>query len=233
MNIITRAKAYFFNILLFFRDIVEDFLFVKSEITVQLEKYQSENWQSFFSPLEKNNVLNFFSYENPEIMVAIREIKYSRNKKILESLVKFSADQLASYIEENIWTFSSKEGENKKIIFIPIPSHKKRLREKGFNQTEDIATMLTKNFPFDSTVEKNILNKNKNTLHQTDLSRKERLWNLTDAFSAKIPAEFLHSYFILVDDVTTTGSTLEEAKKTLKRNGAKHVLCFSLARSGE
>ena len=93
--------------------------------------------------------------------------------------------------------------------------------------------MLTKNFPFDSTVEKNILNKNKNTLHQTDLSRKERLWNLTDAFSAKIPAEFLHSYFILVDDVTTTGSTLEEAKKTLKRNGAKHVLCFSLARSGE
>ncbi len=233
MNIITRIKSNFLNVLVYLWEIVEDFLFVKSELTTRLEKYTEDDWVKFFSPLEKNNILSFFSYENGEVKEAIKEIKYSRNKKILTSLAKFSADELSLYIEENIWSFRSDEVKNKKIIFVPIPSHKKRLYEKGFNQALDISNLLSKNFPLDSIVEKNILKKVKNTLHQTNLARKERLYNLTDSFSAKIPAEFLHSFFILVDDVTTTGSTLDEAKKILKQNGARHVLCFSLARSGE
>ncbi|MEI6478955.1 MAG: hypothetical protein WCO18_01540 [bacterium] len=206
---------------------------MKSELATQIEKYQPQNWLVFFSPLEKNDVLSFFSYEDPEVRESIREIKYGRNRKILSSLTKFSAEHLASYIEENIWSFPSDERKEKKIIFIPIPSHKNRLNEKGFNQADDIAKELSKNFPFGSEVQKNILKKTKDTLHQTDLQRKERLNNLKNAFESKIPKEFLRSFFILIDDVSTTGSTFSEARKTLKRNGADHVICFSLARSGD
>ncbi|MEI8337719.1 MAG: hypothetical protein WCF92_01065 [bacterium] len=233
MNIITRIKINFFNILTLLRETLEDFLFYKSEIAIRLEKYLNEDWLFFYSPLEKNNVLSFFSYENTETREAIREIKYSRNQKILNSLAQFCGETLASYIEENIDLFGADEIKRVKIIFIPIPSHKKRQNEKGWNQADDIVIAIQKNFPFESKVEKNILIKVKNTPHQTNLHRTERLSNLTNAFSAKIPSEFLHSFFILVDDVTTTGSTLEEARKVLKRAGARHVICFSLARSGE
>lgn len=233
MNIITRAQSFPANICDFLRCSFEDFLFEKSDLALKLEKYQSNKWLSFFDPLEKAGVLSLFSYENTEIREAIREIKYSRNKRILDSLAKFSSEVLSSYIEENLEFFGTEESKRTKIIFIPVPSHKSRLREKGWNQAEDIAAALCKNFPFMSGVQKNILIKTKNTLHQADLPRKDRLANLNNVFSAKIPTEFLRSFFIIIDDVSTTGSTLEEAKKTLKHAGARHVICFSLARSGE
>ena len=233
MDIITRIKSNFSSILIFIKEIFEDFLFYKSEIAIRLEKFLPNDWGSFFSPYEKNDVLSLFSYENLEIREAIREIKYGRNQKILKSIAEFSGPTLASYIEENIGLFSTEELNKIKIIFIPVPSHKKRLDEKGWNQAEDIAVAIQNNFPFKSDVQKNILVKIKNTLHQTNLPRKERLNNLKNCFEAKIPTEFLHSFFILVDDVSTTGSTLEEARATLKRKGAKHIISFSLARSGE
>ncbi len=233
MDIITRIKSNFSSILIFIREIFEDFLFHKSDTALRLEKFLPDDWQIFFSPFEKNNVLSFFSYENKEIREAIREIKYGRNQKILKSIAQFSGPILASYIEENVGVFSTDQLNRIKIIFIPIPSHKKRLNEKGWNQAEDIAISLQKNFPFDSSVERNILIKIKNTLHQTNLPRIERLSNLKNTFETKIPQEFLSSFFILVDDVSTTGSTLEEARVTLKRKGVKHVMSFSLARSGE
>lgn len=237
MNIITCINSNFFNILNFLGEIVEDFLFYKSDTAIRLEGYQTEDWITFFYPLEKDNILSFFSYENLEIREAIREIKYGRNRKILASLAEFSGNALATYIEENIELFSTEKAKHTKIIFVPIPSHKKRLNEKGWNQANDIAEAIQKNFPFGSSVQKNILIKVKNTKHQTGLARKERLENLDGAFEAKISSdfsrEFLHSFFILVDDVTTTGSTLEVARKTLKQKGARHVMCFSLARSGD
>ena len=233
MDIITRIKSNFSSILIFIEEIFEDFLFYKSEVAIRLEKFLPNDWGAFFSPYEKNNVLSFFSYENREIREAIREIKYGRNQKILKSIAEFSGQTLASYVEENIGLFSTEELNRIKIIFIPIPSHKKRLNEKGWNQAEDLAIAIQNNFPFESAFQKNILTKIKNTFHQTNLQRRERIDNLKNAFDAKIPLEFLHSFFILIDDVSTTGSTLKEARKTLKKSGAKHVICFSLARSGE
>lgn len=222
----------FFKILSFFQDCYEEYLFQKSPLAIRLEKFQSQDWLALLSPLEKNNVLSFFSYENKEIHEAIREIKYSRNKKILVSLADFCADMLLSFLEDDI-----NFGSDSKIVFVSVPSHKKSLQEKGFNQAEDLSKEISKKFAIPSQMNKNILKKIKYTKHQTNLSRNERLKNLHQAFIAEIPEEIKveidKTFFIVIDDVSTTGSTMRESRRVLRRAGAKHILCFSIARSGE
>ena len=121
-------------------------------------------------------------------------------------------------------------------ILIPIPLSRKRRRERGYNQAELIAEKLIeldikhKNF----TLEKEILIKTKNTENQAHIEdRRERLNNIIGSFSIKNNIENMRRIknrnIILIDDVVTTGATLEEAKKVLKQMGAKKVIAFTIA----
>ena len=103
-----------------------------------------------------------------------------------------------------------------------IPLHQKRLKWRGFNQAEEIAKKLS--FFFEVPVLNNALIRIKYTTPQVkmenNLQRKE---NIKGAFVCPYPEIIKNQKIFLVDDVFTTGATMEEAAKTLKQAGAKEV----------
>ena len=104
---------------------------------------------------------------------------------------------------------------------IPVPLHRRRERQRGFNQAELIAARLGR------PLATRLLRRRKNTPTQTGLSRGERKRNLAGAFEVRGPVD---GTVILVDDVFTTGSTMNEIARTLKRAGAQRVEVLTVAR---
>lgn len=120
--------------------------------------------------------------------------------------------------------------QGKTICLVPIPLHPKRLKKRGYNHAELLAKGLSEklNLPM---IE--ILQRTKETKSQFGLTLKERKENIQNAFirNTKYPSATLRaSNVFLVDDILTTGSTLLEAARILKKNGVKKVWGLTLAR---
>lgn len=117
--------------------------------------------------------------------------------------------------------------------FVPVPLAVKRERERGFNQAEKLAGGLSKNLGNTPVI--NILARILETKPQFDLKMKERKTNIFGAFalSLQLKTTDLSKYsFCLVDDVATTGATIFECAKVLKRAGAPKVYAICVARGG-
>lgn len=112
---------------------------------------------------------------------------------------------------------------------IPIPLHPKRLRERGYNQAELLAKYLSKAYKIK--FYKNNLKRKKETLPQVGLNEKERLRNVKNSFIVKHKERVKDKNILLIDDVYTTGATVNECSKELKESGAKKVVVLTLARS--
>jgi len=125
----------------------------------------------------------------------------------------------------------------KNPFLIPIPLSRKRLRKRGYNQAELLAKELGKRFGLEVRM---VLQRSKETTPQYGLKREERIENMKEAFeiqtkmheSATTRHDGVHHdrVAILVDDVLTTGSTMLEAAKILKKNGFKEVWGMALAK---
>ena len=103
---------------------------------------------------------------------------------------------------------------------VPVPIHRSRRRKRGFNQAEILAEILGKKLGIP--VEPELLKRNRKTVPQKELSPSERLKNLTGAFLAEsLPDD--KKRILLVDDIYTTGSTLEACARVLKNAGAEVV----------
>ena len=112
-------------------------------------------------------------------------------------------------------------------LIMPVPLHKRRLRWRGFNQSELLARSIGLTIPIDNTS----LIRNKYTTSQVKVkSRKKRISNIKNAFCVTQPAKIKEKSILLIDDVITTGSTLEECAKVLKKAGAKKVNALVLVR---
>jgi len=116
-------------------------------------------------------------------------------------------------------------------ILIPIPLSPKRYRERGYNQAELICKELVKLNPGkDFELKNNILIKIKETEHQARIkNRNARLKNLENSYGVKNEGLLKNRNIILIDDITTTGATLNEARKILKKSGAKKIIAFTVA----
>lgn len=114
-------------------------------------------------------------------------------------------------------------------LVLPVPLHGLRLKEREFNQSlllaEAIGANLRKPVPAD------LLKKDKITDSQMKLSRSARQKNIKNTFSLTGLPEVLDKTVLLVDDVFTTGATLNECARVLKRGGCKKVIGFALART--
>ena len=110
-------------------------------------------------------------------------------------------------------------------IIIPIPLHRKRMEKRGYNQAELIAEALGKTLciPVDS----RLMKRKVNTRPQKELDYRERKQNMKNAFFLK--RENRYRRILLVDDIYTTGSTIEAAAELLKRNGAENVFFLTIA----
>lgn len=113
-------------------------------------------------------------------------------------------------------------------LLVPVPLHARRLRERRFNQSAELARTLSK---LSGLPCRDLLRRTRYTTAQAALSRKERLKNLAGAFSltrdATLPA---HGNILLIDDVFTTGSTAHECATVLKKAGAQRIIVLTVAR---
>ena len=115
-------------------------------------------------------------------------------------------------------------------LVIPIPLARKRLLFRGFNQSEVLAKKITQNFSWP--LGQNIVSRQNSRQPQVGLRKKDRLANVRGIFKIKYPAsEFLPGKkILLVDDVVTTGATLDECAKVLTQAGAKEIWALVLAK---
>lgn len=166
----------------------------------------------------KNNSINYcdeifslYPYKG-EIKNRICKFKF-QDKKYIGKTFGYLISQKAKYIEFD--------------YIIPVPISKKRLMERGYNQskimTDEISKILTKK------ALNNVLIKIKNNERQSDLHELERRRNVNGVYKVKNEAKIKDKIILLVDDVCTTASTLNECAKVLKIFGAKKVIAITVA----
>jgi ComF family protein len=152
------------------------------------------------------------------LMKAIHELKYAQKSHLADSLGLL----LALFAQS--WT-----QEMKGSLVMPVPLHPRRLRARGFNQSlllaRCVAAKAGAELDFLS------LRRTRFTKPQTELSSQDRRKNVRKAFEVVKPEAVKGKTIVLVDDVATTGSTLNECARALKRAGADRVLCLVLART--
>lgn len=171
------------------------------------------------------NTTALFDYKDPLIRQAIWELKYRGNRKIVALFAECLHEDLVLELSNRRLS----ENFNNPLL-LPIPISRERKRSRGFNQSELLAEALAKkdcgNF-FE--VNCLLLWKIKDAESQTKKNRAERLKNLNGCFAIKDPNKIHNRNIILLDDVTTTGATFEEARKTLLLAGAKKIYCVAVA----
>jgi len=112
-------------------------------------------------------------------------------------------------------------------IIIPMPLHSKRLRERGFNQAVEIGRFIAKECGI--TVATNACTRTRNTAFQTGLAWKDRQSNIRNAFTCK--SDVTGKHIAILDDVMTTGATMNELAKVLKQQGAVTACGWVVARA--
>ena len=163
--------------------------------------------------------------KNPQIKAAISQFKY----KFTQEMADYFGDLLVEKIGELSMT------KNKQIILIPVPLHKKRENYRGFNQSEVICKKIKERLGNCVTIS-HAIKRTKNTSQQAKLNKKERHENLENAFIINKKARFENrakndSIIFIVDDVCTTGSTLENCAMILKDSNIKKVYGLVVARA--
>ena len=160
------------------------------------------------------------NYQNPLIKNLIQQFKY-------EPFIKELAKSLSCLIINHFQLLNNKPVLSD-FILIPVPLDKKRLKWRGFNQAEEVGKELYKffNIPLIS----DCLIKIKQNLPQIELSGKQREENTKGVFLVKRKELIIGKKIVLVDDIYTTGSTMQECARVLKSAGAKEIIGMVIAR---
>jgi len=163
------------------------------------------------------------SYKNPLVKKLIKRFKYS-------PLLKELAPSLSSLIITHFISSGNKIifNDQKASLFIPVPLSPAKKRWRGFNQSEEIAKELSKFLKIPYQV--NNLIKIKKTQSQVELKKEEREENIKNAFRVKNPQVIQGKRIFLIDDIFTSGATMEECARVLKKAGAKQVWGIAVAR---
>lgn len=154
------------------------------------------------------------SFKDSLVQKAIHLLKYQYVKELVPVLGQLLF-QPVNYLPDNNW------------LLLPVPLHRKKLLARGFNQAELLAqeVSLKTNWPIIT----DVLYRKKNNQAQVNLSQIVRRENVKDIFLIKDGSLIKNRDIILVDDVVTTGATLEECAKVLKSNGARLVVGIAIA----
>ncbi|MGB9679527.1 MAG: ComF family protein [Thermoanaerobacteraceae bacterium] len=144
----------------------------------------------------------------------IARFKYFKER----DLADFFAQYIKEVIEEENWPID---------LIIPVPLHKAKLDERGYNQSELLAREIS--YKLDILMSK-ALRRIRNTPTQTDLHREERIKNVKGAFNVTYKNAVENKKILLIDDVITTGATLDECARVLKEYGAEDIYVATIAR---
>ena len=117
------------------------------------------------------------------------------------------------------------------LLVVPVPLHKSKRSDRGFNQAELIARAAVKRLPKPLELATGVLARQRATISQVGLTREQRIENMRDAFRVRDRQRVRGATVILVDDVMTTGTTLSECARVLKQAGAERVFAATVARA--
>ncbi len=151
-------------------------------------------------------------------MESIHQMKYGGKAYLARPLGKLMAYFATDWLEDC-----------DRYLIMPVPLHPKRLRERGYNQSLLLARAMS--LLLGIKIDLLSLRRVKNTRSQTGLNSEERKKNVRGAFALDREKDFKGQSIILVDDVATTGHTMNECAKILKTAGCEEVLCLVLART--
>ena len=171
-------------------------------------------------------ITTIMDYRESAARDAIQALKYDGSAHAAE----LCAEALEDFLREEI--AAAKSFSARDVLLVPIPLHRSRHRERGFNQIEVVLKKLPQEFRDGSlsTVAPHALSRIRATEQQTHLSRDERIKNVEEAFAVVSHDIVRNAHVFLIDDVTTTGATLLNAAKRLEQAGAT-VSLIALARA--
>lgn len=168
--------------------------------------------------------ITLLSFANPFTRAAIHEAKYHGSRHAFSLL----GAALADYLRDTDDFTLGLQAPN--VILVPVPLGKERMIERGHNQVAEIARyaleILGPEHPL--TLDTTLLERSRETASQVSLPREKREENMRGAFRATRPADPSCTYIVL-DDVITTGATLQTAINTLRDAGAKNITPLALA----
>lgn len=159
------------------------------------------------------------NYDGP-VKDIVHQLKYRR----WTSLLGIMRPILNSYIKN----LSLPDND---YLVIPVPLHKDRLRERGFNQAELIGSVISETLGVPMRTD--LLKRGKKTRAQAELKDyKDREANVSGAFEANLSGFPADKSIILVDDVYTSGATMDDACRALRSAGVKKIIAFTFAKTG-
>jgi|LSQX01.2.fsa_nt_gb competence protein ComFC len=167
-------------------------------------------------------IISAFDYEEG-IRRAIHNLKFNDRPSNAAILVDLSLPVLKQFF----YGLSPYNDSPKYDIIIPVPIHFRRKQQRGYNQSELLSKRLAKRLAI--AFHRKVLVKSLNTPPQSSLKKGERLKNLKEAFRVNHPEMIRGKRILLVDDVMTTGSTLEQCGEALTNAGAAQVDAFVVA----
>jgi len=161
-------------------------------------------WQKMIAPYRYQGLVRDY----------LLQLKFDEALYLANSLCRYSIDVF-------------NQAAPKPEVLLPVPLHRERLFERGFNQADEIAKCWAA--ALDIKIDRNALRRTRHTLSQSGLSAAQRERNLHSAFSYSSKKRYRH--VAIVDDIVTTGSTVQEISKLLHRAGIEHVEVWALART--
>ena len=197
--------------------VILDFIFPPSEDEKCIASVTLETFQKKYSLRRTSDITTLASFADPIVRAAIHLNKFHNHNRAQELL----ASLLVHYLNSQIM---------KDTILIPIPLSKKRQQERGHNQVISVAIRALASTHKVELVD-TVLIKTADTKPQTTLSRQERLHNLKGVYACdpRTVHSIKNKHILLLDDVSTTGTTLHEAKATLLPHDPASITCIALA----
>ena len=162
------------------------------------------------------NLLYIFKYEGLIRKILI-DYKFNEKSYICVSFVKFIINNKKMF--EKLKSYDT---------IIPVPISKKRMKERGYNQSSLIAKELSKKIKID--LEINCLIKVKNIKEQSKLNKEQREKNIQNVYELKNKQKIINKKILLIDDIYTTGSTVNECSKILEQGKPAKIDVLVVAR---
>jgi len=168
------------------------------------------------------------SYENPLVEKMLKTVKY----RFVRSLADDIASSMSQYLKIKI--AAGIIPDNGSMTVVPVPLSPRRLNWRGFNQSEIIAKHIAGSF--DWLLSTKLLTRTRSAKPQADMpNRQARIENMVNIFKTNLnqanPAYLAGKNILLIDDISTSGSTLNDCARALKGAGAKEVIGFVFARN--
>ena len=183
-------------------------------------------------PYDSHTICSSCRFERPYYDRGFALVEYDEPTRSILHQIKFEKKPwlFEIYLDLLQNLYSSFPFNNYEMI-VPVPLDSRREQKRSFNQAIIIAQMLKHLNPSNPLPIKRFIKKTKKTTPQSQLRRSQRLTNLSGAFKLKGSDRVAGKNILLIDDVFTTGSTINECARILKENGAERVDFFTIARA--